>query len=82
MEMTDQTPKNYTPMQEWERNAALMLNAMLDAKRLMRDCNTDSGSMPCPRCKTGILYYRREGRKQPNRSRGRCSTDGCIQWIE
>jgi hypothetical protein len=45
-----------------------------------KNCFTGQGSMPCPVCKTGTLRYSRAAYN--GHVHGRCSTDGCVAWME
>lgn len=39
-----------------------------------------AGDMPCPVCNRGTLRYSRAGYN--GHVHGKCSTDGCVAWME
>lgn len=45
-----------------------------------KNCFTGAGEMDCPVCKTGKLRYSRAAYN--GHVHGRCSTDGCVAWME
>lgn len=45
-----------------------------------KNCFTGAGEMECPVCKTGKLRYSRAAYN--GHVHARCSTDGCVAWME
>ena len=45
-----------------------------------RNYYSGAGKMECPVCKTGTLKYSRAGYN--GHVHARCSTDGCVAWME
>ena len=40
-----------------------------------------AGRIPCPNCKTGTLHFRRAGAYNGH-VHARCTTEGCVAWME
>jgi hypothetical protein len=63
-----------------------VMNAMLKARDLYVQTGNEGGLFRCEKCQTGEVRWQVVSNKKNSRSRlfsrGQCSTEGCIAWIE
>lgn len=56
------------------------LNAMIAVKQLSAQTGMRRGLMRCVKCMKGEITWALNGKK--GHTSGKCSTPGCVQWIE
>lgn len=56
------------------------LQAMIAVKQLSEQTGMRHGLMRCVKCMKGEITWMLNGKK--GHTSGKCSTSGCVQWIE
>lgn len=49
-------------------------------KMIGKDHTDEQGEVPCTKCEGGMLQFRRSGYN--GHIHARCTTDGCLMWME